>query len=48
MPFWINRHEFHHLKGGALRKTVRLVNKNGAINISGGYCSIMIDSQDLR
>ena len=43
----LNKREYGELKGKALRKAERIVNKFGGINISGQYDSIEIDERDF-
>jgi hypothetical protein len=54
MLFWnnvnldrLNKREYGELKGKALSKAERIVNKYGGINISGQYGSIEIDERDF-
>jgi hypothetical protein len=54
MVFWnsvepnrLNKRQLGYLKGKALRKAERIVDKNGGINISGEYGSIEVDEQDF-
>jgi hypothetical protein len=42
-----NRRQFGSLKGNALTKARSIVDKYGAINISGVYGSIEIDEEDF-
>lgn len=54
MLFWnsaplerLNDRKWGKLKGKALRQAERIVNREGAINISGIYGSILIDVKDF-
>jgi hypothetical protein len=44
---WLNKREFGYLKGAALKKAERIVDKLAGINISGEYGSIEIDESDF-
>ena len=43
----INKRKYGWLKGKAYKKALKVVEQNGAINISGEYGSIEIDEDDF-